>query len=224
MRIGSCVLALASLLLSSTADTGYGKQGNLQLAKGRKRLTKVTQKLTQFVVKGQGSHVSRQKLIAGAGLALLMCTSHLSCGGGTALRGVALQQQYVRSPEEIVGRHVHFVSGGRDYVGYVADALASDEVSIDLYDGSIMTAKTDQVRGIRIDAHHDEHRQVMLTSHDKDKKFWHGLVVAVYDSNFYELMIVAYIDSEGNLHTIVSPYVIITHFDNILPALGEAVD
>ena len=49
----------------------------------------------------------------------------------------------------------------------------------------------------------------------------HGFVVGVYDSNYYELMIGGYYDNNGHMHIMEYPYVIITHFNNIVGLFGE---
>ena len=220
MRGGVVVLTVVALVGLTTA--GHSKNKHL-LDAVQKRMTSLSHQARRLFVKAEGTHALWQKLAAGAGLALITCTS-MSCGGGTALRGVAQEQQYVRSPEEILGRHVHFVIEGRDYVGYVADATASDEVSIDLYDGNVMSAKTHQVRGVRIETHDDERRQVLIASGEEGKKFLHAFVVAVYDSNSYELMVGAYIDHDDQLRIMEFPYVIIVNFENIISIFGEPFD
>ena len=222
MQRRSGVLVLAMVLLLGLASGGYGKNARL-LDKVHKRIANIAHGTKRLLIKGDGEHALLQKLVAGAGLAILVCTS-VSCGGSAALRGVEHQQQYVRSAEEIMGRHVHFVSEGHDYMGYVTDAPASDEVSIDLYDGHIMTVKTSQVRGIRLDTHQDERLQVILNSTEEGQKFRHAFVVAVYDDNFYELVVGAYMDHNGNMVMMEFPYVIITHFDDIVSVFGEPFD
>ena len=218
MRSGLLVLTL----LVGLASVGYSKNGHV-LNKVQQRMMSLSHKAKRLFVKGDSKHALWQQLAVGTGLAILACTN-IGCGGGAALRGVTQEQQYVRSPEEIMGRHVHFFSEGKDYVGYVADALDSDEVSIDLYDGSIMDIKTHQVRGLQIELHHDEGRQVVLASREEGQQFLHAFVVTVYDSNYYELMVGAYVDYVGNLHVMDHPYVIITHFDNIVSIFGEPID
>lgn len=220
MRGGVAVLVVVALVALATA--GHSKNRHL-LDAVQKHMTSLSHRAKRLFVKGAGEHALWQKLAAGAGLVLITCTN-MSCGGSTALQGVAQGQQYVRSPEEILGRHVHFVFDGRDYVGYVADATAADEISIDLYDGNVVSAKTHQVRGIRIETHPDEQRQVLIASDEEGKKFLHAFVVAVYDSNSYELMVGAYIDHDDHMHVIEFPYVIIVNFENIISMFGEPFD
>ena len=213
---------LAVVALLGLATAGHSKNVRL-LNAVQQRMASLSHGAKRLFVKGDGDYALVQKLAAGAGLALLACTS-ISCGGSAALRGVAQQQQYVRSPAEIFGRHVHFVIDGHDHVGYVYSATAADEVSIDLYDGNIVTAKTNQVRGLRIDLHADERRQVIIDTNEEGRKSLHGFVVAVYDSNYYEIMIGAYADFESNLHMMEFPYVVVIHYDEIISVFGEPSD
>ncbi len=222
MRVRSGILVLATVALFGLATAGHSKNGRLFNAV-QKRMTSLSQGAKRLFIKGDGEYALAQKLVAGASLMLIACTGGISCGG-SALLGVTQEQQYVRSPEEILGRHVHFVINGRDYVGYVADAPASDEVSIDLYDGSIMSAKISQVRGVRIEMHHDEQRQVIIAGHEKGRELLHAFVIAVYDSGAYELLVGAYVDHDGNVQVMKFPYVVITSFENIISVFGEPLD
>ena len=221
MQRRSGVLVLAIVLLLGLASGGYGKNARL-LDKVHKRIANIAHGTKRLLIKGDGEHALLQKLVASAGLAILVCTN-ISCyvylGGGEG------QQQYLHSAEEIMARHVHFVSEGHHRVGYVAVGdPASDEVNITLYDSSIMTAKTSQVRGVRLDTHRDEWRQALLDSTEEGQKFLHASIVAVYDDNFYELMVGAYLDHNDNMVKMESPYVIITHFDDIVSVFGEPFD
>ena len=217
----SSVLVLALVALFSLTTVGHGKNVRL-LDAAQKRIASLSHGAKRLFVNGDGDYALVKKLYMGASLMLIAC--NMSCGGGIALQGVTQQQQYVRSPEEILGRHVHFVAEGRDYVGYVADSPNSDEVSIDLYDGSIMKAKTSQVRGIRIDMHDDGGRQVIIDTNEEGKKFMHGFVVTVYDSNYYEIMIGAYVDFDNTLRIVEFPYIVVIPYDEITDVFGETSD
>ena len=218
----SSVLVLALVALFGLTTIGHGKNVRL-LDAAQKRIASLSHGAKRLFVNGDGDYALVKKLYAGAGLMLLACTN-MSCGGGIVLQGVTQQQQYVRSPEEILGRHVHFVAEGRDYVGYVADSPNTDEISIDLYDGNIMEAKTSQVRGIRIDMHDDRGRQVITDTNEEGKKIMHGFVVEVYDSNYYEIMIGAYIDFNNNLRIMEFPYIVVIPYDEITDVFGEPSD
>ena len=187
MQMRSSVLVLALVALFGLTTVGHGKNVRL-LDAAQKRIASLSHGAKRLFINGDGDYALLKKLYVGASLAIIACTQ-ISCGGGAALQGVTQQQQYVRSTEEIIGRHVHFVADGRDYVGYVSESTNTNKVEIDLYDGSIMEIKTSQVRGIRIETHHDEGRQVTIPTNEEGKKFMHGFVVGVYDSNYYELMI-----------------------------------
>ena len=219
MRGGMWVLVL---LLLSLTTTGHSKNGRLFDAL-HKRMASLSHGAKRLFVKGEGEYALVQKLAAGAGLALLACTS-ISCGGSTALQGVAQQQQYVRSPAEIVGRHVHFVSEGQDYVGYVHSAVGANTLSINTYDGGTLEVESDAVLGVRIENHADERRQVVIPTEEEGEKFRHGFVIAVYDDNFYEVMIGAYVNHDDVLRIIEFPYVIIINYDEITSVFGEPFD
>lgn len=222
MQMRNGVLALAMVALFGLANVGYSKNVRL-LDAVQKRATSLSQGVKRLFVNDSGKHALWQQLATGAGLAIIACTS-INCGGSVALQGVAQEQQYVRSPEEIIGRYVHFVSEGKDYIGYVDEATNSDEVEIDLFDGSIMTVKTKQVRGVMIEEHHDEGRQVILKSAEEGQIFLHAYVAKVYDSNYYELFVGAYIDNDGEMNLMEFPYIIVTHFNNIIKVFGEPID
>ena len=222
MRMRGRVAVLAVVALVGLDTTAHSKDRHL-LGIAQKHIAHLSHRAKRLFVKGGGEHALWQKLAAGAGLVLITCTN-MSCGGSASLQGVAQEQQYVRSPAEILGRHVHFVIDGHDYVGYVANAIAADEISIDLYDGNAVSAKTHQVRGVRIETHPDKRRQVLIASDEAGKKFLHAFVVAVYDSNSYELMIGAYIDHDDHMHILEFPYVIIVNFEDIITIFGEPFD
>ena len=211
MRNGIAVLAVVLLVGLTTA--GHSKNKHL-LDAVQKRMTSLSHQAKRLFVKSDGEHALWQKLAAGAGLALITCTS-MSCGA-TALRGNWQEQQHERSTEEIIGRHVHFVSEGQDYVGYVDDALAADEVSIDLYDGKVMSAKTHQVRGIRIETHPDEDQWVYIASEEEGKQYLFGMVGAVYDNNKYEVMVGGYVDHSNNMQKMESFRVVIVDYRDLL--------
>ena len=218
----SSVLVLALVALFSLTTVGHGKNVRL-LDAAQKRIASLSHGAKRLFVNGDGDYALVKKLYMGASLAIIACTQ-MSCGGGAALQGVTQQQQYVRSPEEILGRHVHFVADGHDYVGQVAESTNTNTVEIDLYDGSIMEIKTSEVRGLHIEEHHDEGRQVKLNSAEEGQTFLHAYVVKVYDSNYYELFVGAYYDNAGELQFTEFPYVIVTHFDNIVEVFGEPFD
>ena len=220
MQMKKCLVVLA-ILLFGLASESYGNNNMRLLSRAKNRIASLAQGTKQLFLKSEGKHALWQKLAMSAGIAILACTS-INCGGGTALRGVSQQhQQYVRSPAEIMGRHVHFVSEGRHYIGYVHERIANDEVSIDLYDGNILNIKTDQVLGLRINDHPDERRQVLVETSEEGKTFLHAFVAAVYDDNYYELVVGAYVDDYDQMTALDSPYVILIYKKDIYAVFGE---
>ena len=218
MQVRKSVLVLALVALFGLANVGYGKN-NLRLLD---RLQNLTQGTKSLLLKSNGKPALLQQLAAGAALGILVCTTQIGCGGATALRGVTQEQQYVRSPDEIMGRHVHFTIGVNNYVGYVDRVISSDKVGIDIFTGQIIEVETKNILGVRIEEHSDEWREVSVATNEEGQKFKHGLVVAVYDSNFYEIVIGGHVDFEDNLHLLEFPEILITHFDNIA-IFGEHV-
>ena len=91
----SVVALLTVVVLVGLTTAGHSKNKPL-LDAVQKRMASLSHQAKRLFVKGEGEHAVWQKLAAGAGLALITCTS-MSCG--VALRGVAQEQQYVRSPE-----------------------------------------------------------------------------------------------------------------------------
>ena len=211
MRSGIAVLTVVLLVGLTTA----GHSGNNRLLGAvQKRMTSLSHKAKRLFVKSDGEHAVWQKLAAGAGLALITCTS-MSCGGGTTLRGVVQEQHHERSPEEILGHHVHFVIEGKDYAGYVAEVTATDEVRIKLYDGNKMLVNTYQVRGVLIESHPDEYQWVYIASEEEGKQYLFGMVAAVYDNNKYEVMVGGYVDHDGYMQKMESSRAVIVDYKEL---------
>ena len=207
----SVVVLLTVVLLVGLTTAGHSRNNRL-LDAVQKRMTGLSHKAKRLFVKSDGEHAVWQKLAAGAGLALITCTS-MSCGGDTS-RGVE-QEQY--GLEEILGRRVHFVIEGKDYAGHVAEITASDEVRV-IYDGNVMSVKTHQVHGIRVERHPDEQWQVLIASEEEGIQYLYGMVTAVYDSNKYEIVVFIHIDYDNNMHNTESLYKVISDYERLLDA------
>ena len=221
MRMRKSVVVLAAVALFSLSSVGYSK--NAHLLRMQNRLASLAQGTKNLLVKNGNKPALLRQLAAGTALGIMVCTTQIGCGGATALQGVAQEQQYVRSPAEIMGREVHFAIEGKNYVGYVVNTISSDKVAIDNFTGQIIEVETNNVLGVRIKDHNDERRMVNVAANEEGQKFKQGLVVAIYDSNFYEILVGGYIDFEDNVHLLEFPEVVITHFDNIA-IFGEHVD
>ena len=219
MRMWRFVVVTLVLALVTTA---HGKNGRLTDT-ARQRLASLAGHVKQAL--GSSNSALVQKLVTGAGIVVITC-ANISCSSNSlALHGVAQQQhQYVRAPEELLGRHVHFVVDGVDHIGYVTEAVSTNEVNIDLYDGVIVTVDTKQISGVRINEHPDERRQVLVRSDIEAVTSLHGFVLAVYDNGYYEIMVGAYVDANDNLQMLDNHRTILVPFAEILSVMGELSD
>ena len=233
MKTKSRVLVFAAALLLAFGSDAFGSNNSRLLSRVKQRLaTVIPNSVKQVFLRGENKHSLVQQLLMGAGLAVMVCTMP-SCGllgpssqGGIVLQGVAPQQQdYVRTPEEVLGRHVHFIFEGKDQVGYVADAISATVISIDLYNGSIVDIETKQIKGLRIDEHDDEGKQVIIANNREGQPDrLHAFVLSVYDSSYYELMVGGYINDNDRLTIIEHPYVIVIPYREIDSTFGEIID
>ena len=232
MKTKSRVLVLTAALLLTFGSEAFSNNVSL-FSRAKQRLAaSMPNSIKQVFLRGEDKHSLVQQLLVGAGLAAMVCTLpacyqlRLNSPGVEPLYGVPPQQRgYVRTPEEVLGRHVHFIAAGKHQVGYVADAISATEISIDLYNGSIIDIDTRQVQGIRIDEHNDEGKQVIIATDDiRQPDLLHAFILSVYDSNYYEVMVGGYINNLNRLIVIERPYVIVIPYKEIVSVFGEAAD
>ena len=231
MKTKSGVLVLAAALLLTFSSEAFSSNGRL-LSRVKQRLAaSMPHGIKQVLLPTEGKQSLVQQIIMGAGIAMMLCTLPscsklgLTSQGNAPLQGAAPQQKgYVRTANEVIDRHVHFINEGKHQVGYVEASISATKISIDLYNGNMVEIETNQVQGIRIDEHDDEGRQVIIANNNEGQPdLLHAFVISVYDSNYYEVMVGGYINDNDRLIILERPYVIVIPYEEIVSVFGEQV-
>ena len=230
MKTRNRVLVLAAAVLLAYSYEAFGNNTRMFSRLKQRLAANMPHSIKQVFLRAKDKQSLVQQLIMGASIAAMVCTLP-SCGklgltsqGTETLRGVAPQpQDYVRTAEEVIGRHVHFIVEGKHQVGYVADAISATQVKIDPYSGNLIDIETKQIQGIEISGHADQGKQIIISNDEEGlPKILHAFILAVYDSNYYEVMVGGYIDESFNRLVITEKrFVTIIPYDKIIAVSGQ---